>query len=1389
VPDPAHSAPPPRRRRFRPLRLLLRLLGGLGILVLVLLSGVLVFVFFPPSDLLRRAVLPIARDALNHENLQIGALTLRPLSRIELGDLWLGPPAGYEKPLFSVKRIVVRYDISRVGSGLLRVEQVQVERPFVNVESRAGKLSWIAFIEGLPPSEPTPEEEEPPSEPSKMHVLVDRVALIGFGADVDDGVNRARLDSLNLALWAMLTPERNDAHVAIELAPPRSGAVSLAALQRPPGKPPLGAELSTVLRLDVHATQRPTLRRDLKPDVHAAVDLLLRVASKRLQTPWPVPAVTLETRLRAAADTSKDRGRLEELLVRLNDTELLRLTAGLKGIFKPQEVDLLLERLHLPLDLFAPYIRAVEPGVALGGTVEVRRLKVASELSGTRLPRMSGTVLVDKLWAKVDRAGTRASLRDLDVKLALGTDPPRGATAPTPAAVLAALPELSAEPAILPAGDRPTPGVRVHGRIQLGEARGAGATVRGLDLRLASAADLRGLSRLQAFGSKLRLRLPAVVYHHPKMGPLRLGLSTDLRVKGDWRDRQLSLDSLRVELPGLLGLDLSARVRDLGRKSLALRLDLQPAPLGELLGRLPAGLRKLVRGTQLGGKVDLGLEVKGRLPEALLAGQPATPGQLLALPLSLDARVGLHGISVKDRARQLNLVGLEGNITCKGRPSDLTLTTDIGLSAARKLDAGVAVKGLRLPLSVHFTPKQLHARLGLQADQLVQGTKVNARKLRLALDAQTALPPLHRLLAAGRRPPPIGRTRLRLEHGSASFRMASPGSTIQAGPIENRLELLYDPAKPRSSHVSLSSRIAWLTHRQQRARIQGLTVGATIDADVPVQRLAAGQPAQVGRVGGRVALGIKALRAAPPGNPVRGQDLVVTVSLDHDPARPDAARVDVETRLDTLDHDGLQLRVRGLRLREKTAVEGVKLTLPQPVIKLARVDNRVDLTLASVHKRGLHRLDNSSLQVHAELTDELKNARLHRLALRVPGNGLKLDMSATARDLLPSRPGHIPTFEVQLEGGLDNPRADSYSRATFLLPGLRASGQAGVKLRARHSGGGKLRLDTRLLASAFNLWSASGAVQREKTGTSLTIESRLRLRDLNMDLPISQSVTLGPRGQVSLPRPKRSIFERADNRDALYSALRPYKGRRASLALGGVSLHQRITARNAEGKKLSTINRTTTIDRLGLDLAIRQSSLLLDRLYLKLFSGDIAGSLRAQILELRPIGPPDLRLHLKTQITGVNLAYLDPAAKERTAETEVSALLDLKTELCRRYVEGRIEITRLSMKMLDSLLAYLDPNKVNDSVQENRKLINSWYIKMANPRVKLVSIWIQHGNLNMDIELDAIMPVGTILKRNLRKNRIRRLNLRPFLERYLPACGRGGGGASEEAGAEKEGGQ
>ena len=67
-----------------------------------------------------------------------------------------------------------------------------MERPLLRVEQRGGKLNWLAFLDNLPKSKKEPEPDEPPGEPSDLKIFVDRVAVIGLGARVDDGRSSSR---------------------------------------------------------------------------------------------------------------------------------------------------------------------------------------------------------------------------------------------------------------------------------------------------------------------------------------------------------------------------------------------------------------------------------------------------------------------------------------------------------------------------------------------------------------------------------------------------------------------------------------------------------------------------------------------------------------------------------------------------------------------------------------------------------------------------------------------------------------------------------------------------------------------------------------------------------------------------------------------------------------------------------------------------------------------------------------------------------------------------------------------------------------------------------------------------------------------------------------------
>jgi hypothetical protein len=1258
--SPTPTAAPRRRRRgLWPLRLLLRLLFAVAVLAVVLVAATVCFALFPPTELLRRAALPIAQRLLHHDNLHIGRLILHPLDGVELRDVWLGPPAGYAKPLFTVQRIVVRYDLSRIGKGEIHVRAVQVERPLVRVEARRGKLNWLAFLEGLPKSEPTPKKE---SEPSDLRIWVDRVSVIGFAASFDDGRRRAVLDSLHIALCGLYSRGRSHFDVALRFEGPLADRPSLALLQR--GAQALGGRFNTRLAIDVAVDQVQTPRATLALD--------LDVASTELRSPWHVDPVHLATRIRARADLPAERAELQQLAVSFNGTELVRLSAALDGLTTPRQVELLLQQLHLPLTRLAPYARAFVKGIDFGGDVKVRELRVAGPVAALKekqLPKLEGTLELQEIWATMERQ--HLQLRGLDATIAFASRQQGQPVAQTPQEILHALPALGA--AVRPSaldGVGTAPPLGVQGRIRIGRVRAASNEVRGLELRLASGVVLHGTAPT-VFGSRISLAIPTLRMVHAKLGTLQLGLRTQLQVGGDLSRRSVDLQRLDLAVDDWLQTQVSASAEDFGKRSFRADVDVKPLDLAVVLRRLPPALRAPLGAAKLAGAVGLRLRVRGRSPG------PRTPP--LQLPVELDARIALQGVTVQDSQRALALGGVDGEITAKGKPSDLLLTTALRVASVSKPDQRVSLKDVRLPVRVHLTPTRLEAQLGADLGQA-------------------------RAAAAG----VVG---------------------------------------------------------------QGLKTSATIDLALPMASLIAGQPIAVGKTSVQLRQAWQSLRLTQPGNAITIGKHQTTIDVSYDPTRVELTRVGVRSTIDALSHAQVGASLGGLGFELQTALGGPRLTLPlklrpedQTTRGLLRLVRRVPLNVkVQLARFGMRQLLEPPLrQSRVELAAAVgadEKLTLQRLLVRLPTRGVQLDASGTVDQLLTVGPGGgLPPFDLSLKAGLDNPVTRDPGRATFLYSNVKGAGQVAVAARVRRITPQRVQLDGRLLARNFNVW-LRGLATETQGGNVLRKTTVIHVRDMNAEVPISQQVILRP--AFGLPKPKRSVFE-TQSASVLYGAMQPYVGSRSRLSIGGVALDERLTVMTREGYFLSTVKRRLAIDRIALDMGIADSTLRLSRLYLKLFGGDIAGEVQAQLLDL---ARGDIRLRLPIQITGVNLAYLDRDAKERTAKTEISALADIKFSKCAQHLEGRVDITRLSLDMLDSLLAYLDPSKTNESVQNNRKLLKAWYIKLVNPKVQLVSVWISHQNLNMDIEMDAWFVAGMLIKRTLKNMRIRRINILPFLPR------------------------
>ena len=1290
-------------------RRLLRLVGLVlappAVALLALLVGLACYLAFLPSDLLRRGALPLARQALNHPNLQLDGLHISLASGVELRGLWLGPPAGYTAPLLSLRRLELRWDLSRVLDGEIRVRKLHLERPVVRVEQRHGKLNWVAFLDGLPKSKDPP-KEEPKTEPSPLKVWLDRVAVLDLGAVVDDGNHRVVLDRLDIGVHGLYSALESHLHVALDLASRKPDGPSLVLQQRTP--------LALLARLDARLALDARVRQLHAPT--GKVALRLDLATKELRSPWMLAPARLGLELAAGGDLPRDRAALDRLALDLNGTPLLRLSGKLQGLGDPKHVDLLLKQLQLPLTVLAPYARALVPDVDFGGVIAVRDLRVAgpvADLKARKLPDLRARVAVTKVWARLDskpgaKGGAPILVRDLDLWLDLASAAPGRSVATTQAQLLAALPTSAA----LLKGEVPSPSLpppaALVGRIRLGRFSGFGAQARGLDLALAAGVALRGLNPGR-FAARLRLRLPGATLRHKAVGQLRAKLGAELQAVGDLSSGEVTLDRLALRVSDLVKLRASGRVEGWGKHSLRAKLELQPLDLEQTLAWLPAKLRAPLVSTTLRGRVGLKLQARGRLP--------APGSDPLRAPLTADARLSLARIFVhrRDPAGAMRLAGLNGAITLRGKPTDLRLSTRLKLSRLAMPGQQLTVSGLELPLSARVTPRMVQAKLELttRRAELAGATRLDARGAHATVELRAALP-THRLIKgrSGR----LGRTSVTLSTGFSRALFKVPHNEIHLANEATRIKLDYLPGKrgkPNRSTVALQARVGQLTHVQQKLKLRGLRL-AFNDANSGAPTILLPKPK----------LKLKGLNASH------------TLVLE----------------LERVEHGRLGLVASGLRLDEQAQGKGFSL-LKGGKVYLDGVDGKFKLKLGSLAMAGVldRPLRNNTVEVDlsmGQLHPIPSTFKLRRVALRVPSRGIYADVTGHARDLFPLSKTRLPPFDLNLSAGVANRPASRRAKATFLWPNIRGAGKLGLQLRLRPMAADRLRLDGKLLADDFSLWVRS---RPPKGSAGPRREGDMVLRKINARLPVAQEVMLAlPRWW--LPKPRRLISRRGAS--VLYNTMRPYRKGQASFTLGGLKLDERIGA----------TRRTIAVDRVALDLAMADNALRLSRMYVKLFGGDIVGALQAQLLSIYPLDPV---LMVRTQITGVNLGYLDPEVTSYSPETEVSAMVDLSYRPRREELAGRINITRLSLKMLDSLLAYIDPDKTNAGVQQNRKLINAWYIKWVDPKVKLVSIWISHGNLNMDIELDAWAFVGTLLKRITRDMRIRRVNILPLLRQNV----------------------
>lgn len=1246
---------------FRAVRVLLVLLLALG-------AALACWIRFVPDHLLGRALVALARGALELPELDLDALDLRlgARGRLTLRGLVVGPPPGFTLPTLTLDRLALHYDLRRLLQGVITIERFELVRPIVRLEQRGQRLSWLALATGrggvAPAVAVEPAPAPAPSTPLPLDLRLQQVRVEGMALYFDDGARRVVVDGLGLSARARLVSGRGQARVVVALAPPPGQTSSVAVAQHAPAK--LRATLDTRLRavLDLEA---------LAP-LRAALTTRVEVRTRTLVAPWAVPPTTLSLRCDAEVDQEEGWARLQRLTLALNGQRLLRLKGRVEALGATPRVQAELARLLLPLATLLPYARLAQPALRASGSVAAEGLRAELSLPATGPPQLravTGRVALRAIDAALPTASV--AVRGLDGALSFDLVSGRGTAA-------------SRGPRVQ--GGRSSRDAAATLRLALRELRAGPNAIDGLVLDATGAVDLLAL-RPRGFDGALALHVVSLGQRHPRFGWVRTRARLSARLTGDADARRAELASLRLELGRHLRLGLRASTPDWATAAGSAHLTLDPLALAGLWQELPAALRRTLPLDELAGELRLDATIEGRAPAA-----GSSP---LRWPLRLGARLGLRGLRFAQRtvplapttaaggAGPLRVTGLDGELVLRSRAERATLDGRLRLATLDEPASGLRLRELTVPLALTLTTAgvSIDSQPTLaQLEQTQPALALHQRGLALRAKASAALP-VERLLAG--RAVALERAGIELSVDVPQTELTQPGLALGIERGRARLAAEYDPRRV-GEPLRWQARLGWarLHERVQRARVEALALGLR------------------GVAGGWSA-----------GLPAPG---VTPAEL--------WAGLEGELTLGRVEHPALLRPLAGTRL---------------------------------------------------ELAARLRPAgpfALQRLRLRVPTLGLSATLGATL-----DRPwelvanagglgrGSLPPFELHLDGELRSPSATKAAAARPLHQGLRSAGMLGAQLQLRAVDVTRLRLEGRLLARDFSLWLDGAPQPVPATGTQAAgwLRSRVHLAGLNAAVPLAQELVVGVGAAgptLALPPAGRSIFGQSA-RGAAYRLVRPFVGGRADLSFDGLTLRSELREGAQDVARVRS-QQELHVGRTVLDLALRDGTLWLNHLAVEALGGDLVGDLQLQVLRLRPL---DLRVRADTRLTNIDLARLDPEAVRRGRQTRFSALVALNYELSRQALSGQLLLQDLSLDTLDALLAYLDPHGLDPAVQANRGLINAWYTRWTRPEVERVALWIAHSQLNLDIRLGAVWPLGAVLRRALHGVRIRRVSLRPFL--------------------------
>ena len=149
-------APPPRAPRKWPKRLLWT---GAGLLVLL----VVVYFVVTSSMFFEGFVLPRVNEALQAE-VTVSSARISPFRRVTIRDLEL-KASRLDEPIFQAREVTARYSLWSILRGDIRVREVLIDSPSINlIEYADGRRNIDPILEKITSAPASPETPSPPPE-------------------------------------------------------------------------------------------------------------------------------------------------------------------------------------------------------------------------------------------------------------------------------------------------------------------------------------------------------------------------------------------------------------------------------------------------------------------------------------------------------------------------------------------------------------------------------------------------------------------------------------------------------------------------------------------------------------------------------------------------------------------------------------------------------------------------------------------------------------------------------------------------------------------------------------------------------------------------------------------------------------------------------------------------------------------------------------------------------------------------------------------------------------------------------------------------------------------------------------------------------------------------